>query len=183
VPEGPVDAVAVLFNGLNAEKTEVGAGTERRLREGIRRARRVTPPLPLLLIGGKRPPDEPQGGVFMRRWAVAHGVPEERIIVGGASYDTVGNLATIRRLGEQHGWNRVLTVTSPLHAWRIVKTGMVEPPIVMTTYSPDTCEPPLGAYSVWRSVHHNAVAMVAWYLLPRDVYASAVAWVRANTPF
>ncbi len=55
-------------------------------------------------------------GVTLAREAVKHGIPAERIVLTDETViETSGEMRSIRRAMEKHGWRRIILVTSAFH--------------------------------------------------------------------
>lgn len=56
-----------------------------------------------------------------RRYALRHGVPEEAILIEAKSRTTYDNLVEARTLMQEHGLERVIVVSDPLHMSRALR--------------------------------------------------------------
>ena len=74
---------------------------------------------PALIVCGAQGGDEPMPeAIAMRDWLMAQGVPEEAILVEGASFNTEQNLDNARALMDVRGWKSAIVVTSDYHLQR-----------------------------------------------------------------
>ena len=74
---------------------------------------------PALIVCGAQGGDEPMPeAIAMRDWLMAQGVPEEAILVEGASFNTEQNLDNARALMDERGWKSAIVVTSEYHLQR-----------------------------------------------------------------
>ena len=74
---------------------------------------------PALIVCGAQGGDEPMPeAIAMRDWLMAQGVPEEAILVEGASFNTEQNLDNARALMDERGWKSAIVVTSDYHLQR-----------------------------------------------------------------
>ena len=70
----------------------------------------------LIVTCGAQGANEPAPeGTVMKEWLVAHGVPEEQILVDDTSFNTRQNLRNAARLLESAGAKQVMIVTSDYH--------------------------------------------------------------------
>lgn len=86
---------------------------------------------------------------LVRREAVWHGVPDERILTVSATAQTTYQEAlAVRQLCQEHGWRTLLVVTSPYHtrrarlafrdAFRDTGIAIIVHPVSHHWYTPDT---------------------------------------------
>jgi len=56
-----------------------------------------------------------------RRYAIAHGIPEDAIWIESRSQNTCQNLLGTRQLLHENAWNTVVVVSDPLHMMRALR--------------------------------------------------------------
>ena len=103
-------------------------------------------------IGEKKP----SGAKVMAEWLVENGVPKDKIIIDSCSYDTVSNLENSLSLAQKHSLNRLTSISSPMHLFRIQyllektgqETGFCSIPYEKTSYR-----------EIYRDVHQEWVAL------------------------
>jgi uncharacterized SAM-binding protein YcdF (DUF218 family) len=75
----------------------------------------------LVMTGGRGPGDSLAESEAGRGWAVANGVPASAILVETNSHTTKQNFTEALPLLREHGINRVLVVSDPLHMRRAMQ--------------------------------------------------------------
>jgi uncharacterized SAM-binding protein YcdF (DUF218 family) len=113
------DAVVVLSGMLTKPETSATEWNQAvdRFERGVELVAGERAPK-LLFTRGLSWPDvgrEPEGDRLARE-AVKHGIPAEKIeLTDDSILETSGEVRTIRRTMEKHGWHRIILVTSAMH--------------------------------------------------------------------
>ena len=138
----PADAAIVLGAAVYGERPS--PVFEERIRHGIAllKAKRVQR---LIFTGGYGKGAETAEALVARNYALAAGVPEQKILTETASRTTLQNLREARRLIDKEKLSTVLLVTDPLHMKRALR--MCEGIGMACLPSPT----PTSRYRTWRS--------------------------------
>jgi uncharacterized SAM-binding protein YcdF (DUF218 family) len=112
---GPADAAVVLGAAVYGDVPS--PVFEERIRHGVGLWQSGAAGL-LVMTGGRSPEDRLSEAEAARDWALAQGLPAEKIGFEAASRTTEDNLAFARPVLQQHGAHRILLVSDPLHMRR-----------------------------------------------------------------
>ena len=121
-PEG--DVVIMLGGGAFSDAPDVDgegaltASPSTRLLTAVRLAQKLD--LPILVSGGQVFQESGKEALLAKRTLVSLGIPESRILVEGASQNTVQNAAYTAKILKEHGLVRPILVTSAFHMKRSV---------------------------------------------------------------
>jgi uncharacterized SAM-binding protein YcdF (DUF218 family)/glycosyltransferase involved in cell wall biosynthesis len=117
-PPGPADAIVVFAGGVG-ESGKAGGGAQERVKRAVE----------LYHAGHASRVIFSTGYVFsfpeaevMRAVAMDNGVPASAILLEEEAKNTYENVERSRRILDQHGWRRVLLVSSPYHMRRALLT-------------------------------------------------------------
>ncbi len=89
-----------------------------RLLEARRLLRLGVAPRLVLSGGGRDAGDGDSEARRLARWLIAEGTPPEQVVVEPRSRNTAENAAAVVSLAREHGWERLVVVTSALHVPR-----------------------------------------------------------------
>ena len=133
-PPRPAHAIVVFAGGVG-ESGKAGGGYQERVKKAV----------DLYRAGYARQVIVSSGyvGAFreaeiMRELAVAHGVPQDAVILETAAVNTYENVAFVNRILTERGWSDILLVSSPYHmrramaTWRKVAPGARVVPVPVT---------------------------------------------------
>jgi uncharacterized SAM-binding protein YcdF (DUF218 family) len=131
-PPQPADAIVVFAGGVGESGT-AGGGVQERVAQAL-----------ALYEGGYAPRVIFSSGyVFtlreaevMKAIAVANGVPEDAVLLEEQAANTYDNVRLTYQILEQHGWRRILLVSSPYHMRRALLTWKRVAPDVSVTPTP-----------------------------------------------
>ena len=121
-PEG--DVVIMLGGGAFSDAPDVDgegaltASPSTRLLTAVRLAQKLD--LPILVSGGQVFQESGKEALLAKRTLVSLGIPESRILVEGASQNTVQNAAYTAKILKENGLVRPILVTSAFHMKRSV---------------------------------------------------------------
>ena len=121
-PEG--DVVIMLGGGAFSDAPDVDgegaltASPSTRLLTAVRLAQKLD--LPILVSGGQVFQESGKEALLAKRTLISLGIPESRILVEGASQNTVQNAAYTAKILKEHGLVRPILVTSAFHMKRSV---------------------------------------------------------------
>ena len=121
-PEG--DVVVMLGGGAFSDAPDVDgegaltASPSTRLLTAVRLAQKLD--LPILVSGGQVFQESGKEALLAKRTLLSLGIPESRILVEGASQNTVQNAAYTAKILKEHGLVRPILVTSAFHMKRSV---------------------------------------------------------------
>lgn len=74
---------------------------------------------PDIIVCGSKGHDEPEAeALVMRRWMLAHGVPEDRVIAEPESVNTLQNLQNARAIMDENGWRTAAVCSNDYHVTR-----------------------------------------------------------------
>lgn len=115
-PIGPADAVYVLTS--NARNGELNPASVSRLSHGLELVRRrFAPVLVISELPGRKKRYVDAATRFLRE----HGFSGELVVLGRAT-NTRQEAVEVAKAAREHGWKRILLVTSPLHTRRASAT-------------------------------------------------------------
>jgi uncharacterized SAM-binding protein YcdF (DUF218 family)/glycosyltransferase involved in cell wall biosynthesis len=126
------DAIAVFAGGVG-ESGKAEQGYEERLSHAIDLYRSGYAPRIILSSGYTYFFKEAE---VMKRLAMAEGVPESALILEERSANTVDYVRNAAGILRQHGWSRVLVVSSPYHGRRIRMTFQKHAPDIRARITP-----------------------------------------------
>lgn len=155
VPPARVDAAIVL--GAAVWQDRPSPVFEERLRHGIWLIRNQAADY-LILTGGKGDGDAHAESEVARRYAVAAGVPAERILTESTSTITAQNLAEACGLMRRHGLQDALVVSDPLHMQRAMTLAR---DIGIRAYAAPT---PSSRYRSWQTRGRSLAYETFFYL-------------------
>lgn len=89
----------------------------------------------IILTGGQGDADEPSEADVARQYALAHGVPDDAILIEDTSTNTKENLANAQQLAAEHGLDTFLIVSTPFHMKRAMS---IASDLGMAAYSSPT---------------------------------------------
>jgi len=121
-PQG--DVIIMLGGGAFSDAPDVDgegaltASPSARLLTAARLARKLD--LPILVSGGQVFQESGKEALLAKRTLLSLGIPESRILVEGASQNTVQNAAYTAKILKEHGLVRPILVTSAFHMKRSV---------------------------------------------------------------
>ena len=179
-PTSSGDAIAVLFSdfgplqGLNKE-------SQRRVRFGGELYRSGVAPR-VLCVGGYHRGGGHSGATLMKKALVGLGVPENRVVVAGLSYDSTTNLGAIGVAAEREGWRTgVVVISSANHLLRlryIARSLKLTFPVIYSPYLDQDAVPPVGVIEMWTDVHYEWVAWLLAASLPVERVQAIAARLR-----
>ena len=117
-PPAPVDAIVVFAGGVG-ESGRAGGGFQERVTQAIELYRAGHAPRMVFSSGFVFTMREAE---VMKAVAVANGVPPEAILLEESASNTRENVVFTKRILDEHGWRRVLLVSSPYHMRRALLT-------------------------------------------------------------
>jgi uncharacterized SAM-binding protein YcdF (DUF218 family) len=155
----PADAAIVL--GAAVYDDEPTPVFEERLRHAVAlyRSGQVKA---LVMTGGHGPGDELAESEAGRDWAIANGVPPEAVLIETQSHTTRQNFSFALPVLAEHGIERVLVVSDPLHMRRAMRmaTGLgldAHPsPTPTSRYQSLGTQIPMLAREVWFTLNYLA---------------------------
>jgi len=112
----------------------------------------------LILTGGRGDGDAEAESAVARRYAIAAGVPAERILTESTSTITAENLAEACGLMRQQGLHDALVVSDPLHMKRAMTLAQ---DIGITAYAAAT---PTSRYRSWNTKARSLAYETFFYL-------------------
>jgi uncharacterized SAM-binding protein YcdF (DUF218 family) len=114
----PADAIVVLgaaqFNGTPSDVFEA------RLRHAVDLWKAGIAPW-FVVTGGKLPGDRTTEGATARAWAIAHGVPADRILGEFQGRNTLESLEAVSAIFRSHGLHTAVFVSDETHMLRVVR--------------------------------------------------------------
>jgi uncharacterized SAM-binding protein YcdF (DUF218 family) len=117
-PPEAADAIVVFAGGVG-ESGRAGGGFQERVTQAIDLYRAGHAPRMVFSSGFVFTMREAE---VMKAVAVAGGVPAEAILLEESASNTHDNVAFTKRILDEHGWRRVLLVSSPYHMRRALLT-------------------------------------------------------------
>jgi uncharacterized SAM-binding protein YcdF (DUF218 family) len=115
-----------------------------------------------------------------RRFAIELGVPTDRVLVADGTSNTVEDAVVAARVMADHGWQRAILVSHPLHLFRarwLFRSAGVDAVTSPTSTETGRIFPPLRAWYVLRE--SGAIILTAlnrWGWLPSQWTAWLQAW-------
>ena len=130
-PPQPADAIVVFAGGVG-ESGQAGGGAQERVARAIELYRAGMAPRMILSSGYVFTLREAE---VMKAIAVGNGVPDDAVLLERAAANTRENVANSARILNEHGWKRILLVTSPYHMRRATLTWRKLAPDIQVTPS------------------------------------------------
>ncbi len=131
-PPAPADAIVVFAGGVG-ESGKAGGGFQERVTQAIGLYRQGMAPRLIFSSGYVFTLREAE---VMKAVAVANGVPPEAIVLEEQAANTYQNVEFTRRILNEHGWKRVLLVSSPYHMRRALLTWKKVAPEITVIATP-----------------------------------------------
>jgi uncharacterized SAM-binding protein YcdF (DUF218 family)/glycosyltransferase involved in cell wall biosynthesis len=128
----PADAI-VVFAGGTGESGQAGGGYQERVKQAVELYRAGYAPRMIFSSGFVFAFEEAE---IMRGLAEENGVPPEAIILETNAKNTHDNVLLSNQILTQHGWRRILLVSSPYHMRRAMMTWRKSAPGVQVTATP-----------------------------------------------
>jgi uncharacterized SAM-binding protein YcdF (DUF218 family) len=134
---GPADAIVVFAGGVG-ESGQAGGGAQERVARAIELYHAGLAPRMILSSGYIFTLREAE---VMKAIAVANGVPEDAVLLEQRAANTRDNVTNSAAMLDQHGWKRILLVTSPYHMRRASLTWhKLAPHVQVIPAAPATSE-------------------------------------------
>jgi uncharacterized SAM-binding protein YcdF (DUF218 family)/glycosyltransferase involved in cell wall biosynthesis len=134
---GPADAIVVFAGGVG-ESGQAGGGAQERVARAIELYHAGLAPRMILSSGYVFTLREAE---VMKAIAVANGVPEDAVLLEQRAANTRDNVTNSAAMLDQHGWKRILLVTSPYHMRRASLTWhKLAPHVQVIPAAPATSE-------------------------------------------
>jgi len=167
-PPTSADAIVVFAGGVG-ESGKAGGGFQERVSQAVALYKAGHAPRVIFSSGYVFTLQEAE---VMKAVAVDNGVPAEAILLEEHAANTFENVAFTNRILSDHGWRRVLLVSSPYHMRRAMMTWHRSAPDVTVTPTP---VPQSEFYaSSWgasfdqiRGIVHEYAAIIAYWLRGR----------------
>jgi uncharacterized SAM-binding protein YcdF (DUF218 family) len=158
--DGPADAIVVLgaaqFNGVP------GGVFEARLQHAVDLYHAGLAPY-LVVTGGKLPADRTTEAATARRFALEHGVPEDRILGEDQGRTTLESLEAVGAIFREHDFATGLFVSDETHMLRVLR--MASDQGIEAWGSPTRSSPTdRDATRRARSVVHELLGLAAYYV-------------------
>jgi uncharacterized SAM-binding protein YcdF (DUF218 family)/glycosyltransferase involved in cell wall biosynthesis len=131
-PPAPADAIAVFAGGVG-ESGKAGGGFQERVTQAIGLYRQGMAPRLIFSSGFVFTLREAE---VMKAVAVANGIPPEAIVLEEQAANTYQNVEYTRRILNEHGWKRILLVSSPYHMRRALLTWKKVAPEITVIATP-----------------------------------------------
>lgn len=131
-PAGNADAIVVFAGGVG-ESGKAGAGLQERVSQAVALYQSGLAPRVIFSSGYVFTLKE---GEIMKAVAVANGVPADAILLEERAANTFQNVDYTNRILADHGWRRILLVSSPYHMRRALLTWHAVAPDVRVTPTP-----------------------------------------------
>lgn len=128
----PADVI-VVFAGGAGESGQAGGGYQERVKQAVDLYRAGYAPRMIFSSGFEFVFEEAE---VMRGLAEANGVPPEAIVLETKSKNTHDYVVFANQILAEHGWRRILLVSSPYHMRRAVMTWRKSAPGVQVTPTP-----------------------------------------------
>jgi uncharacterized SAM-binding protein YcdF (DUF218 family)/glycosyltransferase involved in cell wall biosynthesis len=131
-PPAAADAIVVFAGGVG-ESGRAGGGQQERLRQAIDLYKEGYAHTLILSSGFVYSFREAE---VMRALAIDQGIPGTQIILEQHATNTHENVTFVHQILQEHGWRRVLLVSSPYHMRRALLVWRREAPEVLVTATP-----------------------------------------------
>ncbi len=174
------DAVVILMGEVNAEFTDLGRQTIRRVNHGydLYQSGRVAK---ILCVGGSRPSRSFSGAALMQQRLINKGVPAADIVLEPKSYDTRLNMRFAAEIAHEHQWQSVVIVSSPLHVYRIQRMPALrhwqDIQLHFSAFRYDQANPSITMVEKLRHAHYEWMSYLV-YALPDSMYQRIVRGLR-----
>ena len=132
VPPGPADAIVVFAGGVG-ESGRAGGGAQERIAQAVDLFKSGYAPVMILSSGYVYSFKEAE---VMRALAVDQSVPASAIVLERRAANTYQNVTFVDEILREHGWRRVLLVSSPYHMRRALLVWRKQAPEVTVLPSP-----------------------------------------------
>ena len=176
-PIPKVSIAAVLINDFDKETGELGPETLRRLDHVLDLYQGGTVNY-ILCVGGARPRFNVFGSKGMRQFLIDAGVPRGKVFLEKKSFSSKTNWRMAYKTVKNHGWDKLIVVSSPFHLYRFRRIIRDEPgkhlKAFFSPYSLKSSQPPITYFGIWMQVHYEWLAHFS-QLLPRKTYNK---WIR-----
>lgn len=154
------DAIVVL--GAAQFSGEPGGVFEARLQHAVDLVKSGTAEY-LIVTGGKLPGDVTTEAATARAWAIAHGVPDERILGEDRGRSTLESLEGVAAILHKHDLHSAVFVSDRTHMLRVLR--MASDLGIAAWGSPTPTSPTdLETDRRWRSVAHELAGLAAYYV-------------------
>ncbi len=173
------DVVVVLMGDFNEDYSDLGEETRRRLNFAVSLLDRYRVNA-FLCLGGSRPRSHIIGADLMKSYLEAQGIPPQRVLADGKSFDTFGNWRDAVARIEDNRWRNVGIISSAFHLYRLERyiidhrEGLN---ISLLPFSYRNTAPRISLLELWESVHYEWITAIV-YSLPRPVYEWIVSLLR-----
>ncbi len=131
-PPQQADAIVVFAGGVG-ESGKAGGGFQERVAQAVTLYRAGYAPRLIFSSGYVFTLREAE---VMKAVAVDNGVPADAIVLEEQAKNTHENVELTKRILDEHGWNRILLVSSPYHMRRAVLTWRKAAPAVIVVPTP-----------------------------------------------
>ncbi len=131
-PPQPAEAIVVFAGGVG-ESGKAGGGFQERVTQAVELYRAGYAPRLIFSSGYVFTLREAE---VMKAVAVDNGVPAEVILLEEAAKNTHDNVQLTRQILDQHGWDRILLVSSPYHMRRATLTWQKLAPGIVVVPTP-----------------------------------------------
>ena len=135
---------------------------------------------PHLICTGGFKNEQLSAAAVCRRFAVALGVPADRIYLADGSSNTIEDAASTAQVMAEHGWRKAILVSHPLHLYRArwlfrrVGLDVVTSP---TSTEVERIAPPVRAwYAVREAAAILITALDGWKIVPPEWIARLQRW-------
>ena len=160
----PADAIVVFAGGVG-ESGQAGGGVQERVGRAVQLYRDGLAPAIVFSSGYVFTLREAE---VMKAIAVANGVPADAVFLEEAAASTYQNVTHSKRILDEHGWKRVLLVSSPYHMRRAVATWRKVAPEVSVIPAPADSQFYLHANGAsldqLRGIAHEYAALIQYWL-------------------
>jgi len=131
-PPQPADAIVVFAGGVG-ESGRAGGGAQERLKQAVDLYRAGYAPILILSSGYVYSFHEAD---VMRALAIDQGVPASAIAIEDRATNTYENVRFVDEILREHGWRRILLVSSPYHMRRAMLVWRKQAPQVSVVPTP-----------------------------------------------
>jgi uncharacterized SAM-binding protein YcdF (DUF218 family) len=132
VPPAAADAIVVFAGGVG-ESGKAGGGAQERIAQAVDLYKGGYAPVMILSSGYVYSFKEAE---VMRALAIDQGVPASAIVLERRAANTYQNVTFVDEILREHGWRRVLLVSSPYHMRRALLVWHKQAPEVTVLPSP-----------------------------------------------